>query len=108
MRTARWSSSTPTTAPRINLWRLTDNGDGWFRIVNRNSGKVLGVHHMSTADSAQGGPVRRQRNRRPPVAADPGRPGARREPELRQGARRRSDVHCGQRPSRPVHRQRHH
>ncbi|WP_396135217.1 RICIN domain-containing protein [Amycolatopsis sp. A133] len=34
-------------------WRLRDDGDGWFRVVNRNSGKVLGVDRMSTADSAQ-------------------------------------------------------
>ncbi|MFC4068945.1 RICIN domain-containing protein [Actinoplanes subglobosus] len=34
-------------------WELVDNGDGWFRIRNLNSGEVLGVAGMSTADSAQ-------------------------------------------------------
>ncbi len=36
-----------------HLWQLVDNGDGWYRIRNQNSGKVLGVDRMSTADSAQ-------------------------------------------------------
>lgn len=36
-----------------HLWTLVDNGDGWYRIRNRHSGKVLGVDGMSTADSAQ-------------------------------------------------------
>lgn len=36
-----------------HLWTLVDNGDGWYLIRNRHSGKVLGVDGMSTADSAQ-------------------------------------------------------
>ncbi|MFC8595072.1 RICIN domain-containing protein [Streptomyces atroolivaceus] len=28
------------------------DGDGWYRIRNQHSGKVLGVDGMSTADSA--------------------------------------------------------
>ncbi len=36
-----------------HLWQPVDNGDGWFRLRNKNSGKVLGVDRMSTADSAQ-------------------------------------------------------
>ncbi|WP_414938407.1 RICIN domain-containing protein [Amycolatopsis sp. cmx-11-51] len=36
----------------IHLWRTIDNDDGWFRLQNRHSGKLLGVDLMSTADSA--------------------------------------------------------
>jgi len=36
-----------------HLWTLVDNGDGWYRIRNENSGKVLGVDRMSTGNSAQ-------------------------------------------------------
>ncbi len=36
-----------------HMWQLVDNGDGWYRIRNKNSGKVLGVDQMSTANSAQ-------------------------------------------------------
>ncbi len=35
-----------------HLWQLVPDGDGWYRIRNRNSDKVLGVDGMSTADSA--------------------------------------------------------
>lgn len=34
-------------------WTLVDNGDGWFRLRNVHSGKVLAVDRMSTADSAR-------------------------------------------------------
>ncbi|MYS18444.1 RICIN domain-containing protein, partial [Streptomyces sp. SID4982] len=36
-----------------HLWRRLDSGDGWFRLQNKHSGKVLGVDRMSTANSAQ-------------------------------------------------------
>jgi hypothetical protein len=35
-----------------HLWQLLDNGNGFFRIKNKNSGKLLAVSGMSTADSA--------------------------------------------------------
>jgi hypothetical protein len=33
-------------------WQLIDNGDGWYRIRNLNSGLVLGVAGMSVSDGA--------------------------------------------------------
>jgi hypothetical protein len=36
-----------------HLWRLVDNGDGWYRIQVQHSMKVLGVSGMSTANSVQ-------------------------------------------------------
>ncbi|WP_328603410.1 RICIN domain-containing protein [Amycolatopsis sp. NBC_00345] len=45
-------TSFPTAAPDGHPW-LPGGGGAGFRIVNRNSGKVLGVDQMSTADSAQ-------------------------------------------------------
>lgn len=41
-------TSFPTTDPGAEPWL----SDGWYRIRNRHSGKVLGVDNMSTADSA--------------------------------------------------------
>jgi Ricin-type beta-trefoil lectin domain-like len=36
-----------------HLWQLIDSGNGYLRLKNFNSGKVVGVSGMSTADSAQ-------------------------------------------------------
>ncbi|WP_344497358.1 RICIN domain-containing protein [Streptomyces enissocaesilis] len=36
-----------------HLWRLVDNGDGWYRVRNEHSGKVLGVDGMSKDDDAR-------------------------------------------------------
>ncbi|MDT8914715.1 glycoside hydrolase family 127 protein [Amycolatopsis sp. PS_44_ISF1] len=44
-------TSFPTASPEGHPWSSGGAGAGW-RIVNRNSGKVLGVDRMSTADSA--------------------------------------------------------
>lgn len=41
-------TSFPTVSPDGTPWLA----DGWYRIANRNSGKVLGVDGMSTANSA--------------------------------------------------------
>ncbi|WP_410597308.1 RICIN domain-containing protein [Amycolatopsis sp. lyj-23] len=45
-------TSFPTVAPDGHSW-LPGGGGAAFRIVNRNSGKVLGVDQISTADSAR-------------------------------------------------------
>ncbi|MFB9928290.1 RICIN domain-containing protein [Amycolatopsis halotolerans] len=45
-------TSFPTASPDGTQW-VPGRGGAGFRIANRNSGKVLGVDRMSTADSAQ-------------------------------------------------------
>ncbi len=45
-------TSFPTASPDGHPWSPGGGGAG-FRIMNRNSGKVLGVDQMSTADSAR-------------------------------------------------------
>lgn len=36
-----------------HLWRLVDNGDGWMKIVNVRSGKLMAVAGASQANGAQ-------------------------------------------------------
>lgn len=50
-----------------HAWRIVDNGDGWLKIVNVRSGKLLAVDGMRSADAAQL-PSGRTTARQPPVA----------------------------------------
>ena len=44
---------TVSYAPGDHLWSLVDAGGGYCKIVNKNSGLVLGVQNMSTTTGAQ-------------------------------------------------------
>ena len=35
-----------------HLWRFAPGGGAWLKLMNKNSGKVMAVSGMSTADSA--------------------------------------------------------
>jgi hypothetical protein len=42
----QWSS----TGGYNQQWQIIDNGGGYYRLINRNSGKALDVNGGSTAD----------------------------------------------------------
>jgi hypothetical protein len=51
-RVVQYADSDTSGTPDHYLWRFLPDADGYFRIRNANSGKVLGIDKMSTADSA--------------------------------------------------------